>query len=412
MSRAINAVATRENPVYRDCDRSDLDAVTACAGIEFLFHVTRWAREVHVSRSNSRCAQLRKPGFTLIELLVVIAIIAILIAPLLPAVQRAREAARRTQCRNNLKQLALAMHNYHDQHRCFPITIGFVNGWGLLPMVLPQIDQAPLYNAINFSSPINCVLGNNLTILQTAVPAFYCPSDPASTLMPGRGIPAPCSTPIPKTSTGPNGFLGIDARVTHYLGSFGDGCITGESLGYTNGGDASFTNYSCGGCSTGACTAAAGGGLCTRPSVGFGGGPNHRGMFNYRGTDSPPVRMADVLDGTSNTIMLGHASGLAMGCDNVWASATGSVNGTGLPINFNIQASMQQGGFYCPTAQGCTDNTCNRPWRGRGFQSHHVGGSVFSMADGSVKFISQNIDQRTYNGLGSRMGGEVVGSIE
>jgi len=349
-------------------------------------------------------------GFTLIELLVVIAIIAILIALLLPAVQQAREAARRTQCRNNLKQLGLAIHNYHDKSNCFPITIGFVNGWGLLPIILPEIDQSPLYNQINFSSQIRCSSGNNLQILQTAIPAFYCPSDPSSTLQPGKGLPAAClSGPnLPTTSTGPNGYVGIDARVTHYAGSFGDGCITGESLGYTNGGDASLTNYSCGGCSSGACTAAATSTLCTRPSIGFGGGPNHRGMFNYRGTDSPPVRMRDVVDGTTNTIMFGHVSGFATGCDNVWAAATGSVYGTGLPINFDIVPSQKQGYFYCPTSQGCTDNTCNRPWRGRGFQSHHVGGSMFTMADGSVRFLSENLDQKTYNSLGSRMGGEVA----
>src|SRR5438132_9242532 len=93
-----------------------------------------------------------KQGFTLIELLVVIAIIAVLIALLLPAVQQARESARRTQCKNNLKQLGLAMHNYHDKMRCFPCTMGFINGWGLLPQILPEIDQGPLYNTINFGT--------------------------------------------------------------------------------------------------------------------------------------------------------------------------------------------------------------------------------------------------------------------
>ncbi|OYW20146.1 MAG: hypothetical protein B7Z55_07715 [Planctomycetales bacterium 12-60-4] len=107
-------------------------------------------------------------------------------------------------------------------------------------------------------------------------------------------------------------------------------------------------------------------------------------------------------------MLLGHSSGQASGCDNVWATATGSVNGTGLPINFNIKASQQQGSFYCPNSEGCTDNICSRPWRGRGFQSHHVGGSIFTFADGSVRFLSHNIDQRTYNALGSREGAEVV----
>src|SRR3954463_8669310 len=99
-------------------------------------------------------------GFTLIELLVVIAIIAILIALLLPAVQQAREAARRTQCKNNLKQIGLALHNYHDVFGCIPpgyIDIGTPNsptvydgGWSWASMILPQIDQAPLFNSFDF----------------------------------------------------------------------------------------------------------------------------------------------------------------------------------------------------------------------------------------------------------------------
>ncbi len=97
-----------------------------------------------------------------------------------------------------------------------------------------------------------------------------------------------------------------------------------------------------------------------------------------------------------------------MGCDNVWASATGSVNGTSLPINFNMKASMQQGWFFCPTAQGCTDNTCNRPWRGRGFQSHHVGGSMFTMGDGSVKFIKNSISHPIWIALNTIAGGEAL----
>ena len=355
-------------------------------------------------------------GFTLIELLVVIAIIAILIALLLPAVQQAREAARRTQCRNNLKQIGLALHNYHDKANCFPATVQ-VNGWGLLPMILPEIDQAPLYNQINLNSQLQCSSGNNLTIIQTAVPAFFCPSDPTQTMQPGKWFPGPClSGPniVRNQTTGPNGSQGIMARVTHYGGSFGDGCIVGENLGYTTAGDASFTNYSCGGCSSSVnCGLANTSPLCQMPSIGWGGGRHHRGIFNYLGAanSTPPVRIADVIDGTSNTILFGHTSGLASGCDNVWVSANGSTYGTGLPINFNMRASQQQGWFFC-NAPVCTDNTCNRPWRGRGFQSHHVGGSMFTMADGSVRFISENIDQKAYNGLGSRMGGEVVSVLD
>ena len=93
-------------------------------------------------------------GFTLIELLVVIAIIAVLIALLLPAVQQAREAARRTQCRNNMHQLGLALHNYHDAHNCFPIFwMGFDQGVSPFALLLPYLDESAAYNAINYDHP-------------------------------------------------------------------------------------------------------------------------------------------------------------------------------------------------------------------------------------------------------------------
>ena len=352
-----------------------------------------------------RASTKARTGFTLIELLVVIAIIAILIALLLPAVQQAREAARRSQCRNNLKQIGLAIHNYEGSTKCFPCTTGFVRGWGLMPMLLPYIDQAPLYKKINFSLSVNCV--PNIPILQAPLAALYCPSDPEKTQLLNRGLPAACVAGL----GGPVNLATTLVGVSHYLGSFGDGCIVGENLGFTNAGDASFNNYKCGGCSSGACTATATSALCSQPSAGFGGGRFHRGIFNYLSSaptvdGSGLVRIADVKDGTSNTIMYGHTSGLAMGFDNVWCTATGSANGTSLPINFNIRASEQAGSFFCP---GCP---VGQPWRGRGFQSHHAGGSMFCMVDGSVKFLTQNIDQRTYNALGSRNGREPVSAPE
>ena len=127
----------------------------------------------------------RRPGFTLIELLVVIAIIAVLIALLLPAVQQAREAARRTQCRNNLKQFGLAIHNYHDNFNLVPpgwigVTgnqpdVSGINGWSWASRLLPQLDQSALYNQINF----NLQVGNasNATARATTVNVFECPSD-------------------------------------------------------------------------------------------------------------------------------------------------------------------------------------------------------------------------------------------
>jgi prepilin-type N-terminal cleavage/methylation domain-containing protein/prepilin-type processing-associated H-X9-DG protein len=128
-----------------------------------------------------------RAGFTLIELLVVIAIIAVLIALLLPAVQAAREAARRSQCVNNLKQMGIAMHNYHGTNNCIPWGSNYNDGYGgwtdVAPhvMLLPYIEQGPLYNSINFTykaGVINPLNLNQTTAFQVSVDAFLCPSDP------------------------------------------------------------------------------------------------------------------------------------------------------------------------------------------------------------------------------------------
>src|SRR4051794_21890252 len=123
---------------------------------------------------------MRRRGFTLIELLVVIAIIAVLIALLLPAVQAAREAARRAQCVNNLKQIGLALHNYHDTVGSFPpggqSAPSYAGTWfNWLTSILPQIEQMPLYNATNFSRQI--YQAENTTVSLTMITAYLCPSD-------------------------------------------------------------------------------------------------------------------------------------------------------------------------------------------------------------------------------------------
>ena len=160
----------------------------------------------HPSTGSPAQPRASKAGFTLIELLVVIAIIAILIALLLPAVQQAREAARRTQCRNNLKQLGLAMHNYHDNFNLFPpqdfggaatlcvlanTNFNFKWAWGTA--ILPYIDQAPLFNQLNSngcSMPRANTLFNGVALLQQSLPAFRCPSDTGPSLNPYHASPA------------------------------------------------------------------------------------------------------------------------------------------------------------------------------------------------------------------------------
>ncbi len=135
----------------------------------------------------------KQRGFTLIELLVVIAIIAVLIALLLPAVQQAREAARRSECKNNLKQIGLAMHNYHDTFNTLPP--GYINAtaytsqlWGWAPMLLPYVDQAPLYNTLGVGNAAWVV--NSTTTSNVVLPAFKCTSDTGSSLVASAGARA------------------------------------------------------------------------------------------------------------------------------------------------------------------------------------------------------------------------------
>jgi prepilin-type N-terminal cleavage/methylation domain-containing protein len=351
-------------------------------------------------------------GFTLVELLVVIAIIGVLVALLLPAVQAARESARRTQCTNHIKQITLGIHNFENTHGTVPppvafsptgggaTTGGFGMGWGWLCFMLPYIEQKNLYDRIDFNVSVSC---KSMAPLHNAiVPGLTCPSDPLGRkLLTDRGVPnATCNDGSGTAATlqpvtGGNANC-ITSRPSSYLGSFGDGFMIGDTVGYTVG--ATGKNFGCGGCSESA-TATTAGPNCPEPGIGWGGGPSHRGIWDYRNS-RPPIRFANITDGLSNTIMVGHISSIASGYDMVWFTNTGAVNGTSLPINYNLQPSIKQQSFYCP---GCV---LGQPWRGRGFQSHHPNGSVFAYSDGSVTFLSQTIDQRAYNALGSRAGGE------
>tara|TARA_R110002111_G_scaffold262694_1_gene340235 strand:- start:185729 stop:186682 length:954 start_codon:yes stop_codon:yes gene_type:complete len=306
-------------------------------------------------------------GFTLIELLVVIAIIAILIALLLPAVQQARESARRSQCKNNLKQMGLAMHNYHDTHRVFAISHGDTgNSFGWRALVLPYIDQAPVYNKINFSG--NIVDADNLVIAQTPLAVYRCPSDPTPDRVSGGVLvwsnwcfPASC----PAASRN-------DIAVTTYKGVDGSG--------YDR-------------------TAAT--------------SPLPQGMFDRRMglqvsggggsvvTSNRTIRMRDVLDGTTNVLFIGENSpGF-----HAWSSwaAWHSPMTTAYPINHpfvvygNAQARISSG------AHGWVDGFAS--------SSYHEGGAHFMMVDGSVHFMSENMDFLTYQQLGHPQDGLPVGGF-
>ncbi len=298
---------------------------------------------------------MRRRGFTLIELLVVIAIIAILIALLLPAVQQAREAARRTQCKNNLKQWGLGLHNYHDTHQVYPLQAAYLAGvnsqrsW--IVMTLPYIDQAPLYNQFDFnlqglSTTVNASGFSNRALIQRNLTAALCPSDPDSI------------TPSNRTDNA----SGIALALTNYAASVGDHInattATGTTITYSAYGNSASTSATC------------------------------RGFISRYGWSA---RIRDITDGTSNTFAVGEV--LPSKC--VWQD-WGHQNfvTTAQPINFLNK----------------TVSSTNAD-QSIAFRSAHVGGAHFLLCDGTVRFISENISGLTYNGLASRAGSEVLGEF-
>ena len=322
----------------------------------------------NVNHSNS--------GFTLIELLVVIAIIAILVALLLPAVQQAREAARRSSCKNNLKQLGLALHNYHDIHNVFPP--GYVNqfdtnptngteystaveaersAWGWGAFILPNMEQSALYdrlqvgnirmkNAITAGGP-----QDRLTVMQTPVATYRCPSDPAPDIN---------SSKVLQDSAG----VGRQLATSNYI------AMNSSRKWHT---------------SDGAWVTGPGEGQLNQWGSGPGADHSPNGIF-WRNSK---VRMRDITDGTSNTVMVGErAWELNNPAGTNFTCRAGVVFGEQIT---NEQSEVHRGLGSTAGPLNFANNNCNR-----GFSSRHAGGGQFVMADGSVRFISENID---YNGL-------------
>jgi prepilin-type N-terminal cleavage/methylation domain-containing protein len=298
---------------------------------------------------------VKRQGFTLIELLVVIAIIAILIALLLPAVQQAREAARRTQCRNNLHQIGLAMHNYHDTHGLFPppvigrhanglcappgITSTMPGGWGWGAMILPFLDEAALFNASNFDLDVGA--GANSTVVQARLTQFNCPSD---------------IDPSLRMSSG-----GVVAMTGNYA---------------VNGGP---SDWICGWC-----TETNADGSHWDPLRDW---PSGTGVFYL----NSKTKIRDIIDGTSNTLMAGEVhmdQDTCKSADNCgfWAvgrHAGNACRDTVMPMN------VQMGDWWS-------------------FGSKHEGGGFFLFCDGQVRFLSENIDATTYRALSTPRGNELV----
>jgi prepilin-type N-terminal cleavage/methylation domain-containing protein/prepilin-type processing-associated H-X9-DG protein len=318
---------------------------------------------------NAGAAPRRRRAFTLIELLVVIAIIGILIALLLPAVQKVRETANRLKCQNNLKQLGLALHHFHDGYGGFPIAGKLSNELSWHVFILPFIEQDNLYKQFNlarghYNGPPDNRGPMKNEVAFTRISIYVCPSSPIEKML----LADPNNVYTAELIDGEPPYT------THYygiMGPKGTNPATGQPYLWDNDG----------------------------PHGGFA----RQGIF-LRDTDSastspgPDVgtRFADVSDGTSQTLLLGEMS---------WVN-----NVTGTRYRSWVRGCDTQ-----PVCAGCRNvtNAINSPsiaiFNDIAFGSMHLGGANFTMADGSVRFLQEGINLSTYRSLASRDGGEVVG---
>jgi prepilin-type N-terminal cleavage/methylation domain-containing protein/prepilin-type processing-associated H-X9-DG protein len=337
-------------------------------------------------------------GFTLIELLVVIAIIAVLIALLLPAVQSAREAARRIQCTNNLKQIGLASHNYLSTNDVFPpsaVKGGWAftgNGMTWRAAILQQMELGNQFNSINFSLQLNESPGPAmLTIWYTTFNVYLCPSDAQGQTPPGfvpYGNQGTFSVIIPPDTT--RNYV----PVSNYMMSFGDNYAIGNLTAQQNPWETPYGTTA----------------IPPNPQIGYDGfwgtntnGGSMRGFADYR--DGRVASIASVTDGTSNTILVGESLPDEDSNNEMWGF-TGAAAGMTVPLNWKTNKR----GAGCDAQFGSPDWNCRFSYAARGFKSRHPGGGNFLFADGSVKFIKTSISRVTYAALGSRNGGEIVSS--
>ncbi len=362
-------------------------------------------------------------AFTLIELLVVIAIIAVLIALLLPAVQAAREAARRSQCTNNLKQIGLALHNYHSVSGTFPIggspggpqgqlsppDLSPWNAWSPHAQFLGQMEQQPLYNATNFNwSPFPTISDPNITVANAVVATFLCPSDP--NVGPGKNA---------DLSRG-------GGSLNSYAASVG-GDLTGGGWGWDNNGPTKDHYYWSPLGTNGLFTWCQAYGIQhitdgTSQTIAYaewlvgdgrgGAGSKYRGNIEMNSPhglsgntiqNNPPAKVLAGLAACATKFSQEPNSGSAAISDyKGWRWADGTM---GFALFNTIQVPNS-------TTAGCNSGGGNQGWANGawsiGAASAHPGGCNVLMADGSVRFIKSSIDPSTWWALGSRNGGEVV----
>jgi prepilin-type N-terminal cleavage/methylation domain-containing protein/prepilin-type processing-associated H-X9-DG protein len=320
------------------------------------------------------CKQLR-PAFTLIELLVVIAIIAILIALLVPAVQKVREAAARAQCQNNLKQIGLAIHAYHDTFKKIPASqygdysdptafggpFFTSSSWSFLALILPQLEQQNMYRNGNIPS----ARLNMSSATALPVPVYQCPSDAVASLR--TFTERSRYTQTPAVLVGLTSYKGV-------LGSnFNYGDYANQTPPFVNGGD------------------------------GFWGA---NGLFSLDVWKNP-IKIVQIIDGSSTTFMVGediftpdYANGTQPGNGFSWAHS----------VEATLTCAMPPNNLKHPNGTPInTTSTNQKEWGSyHGFKSRHPGGVQFLYGDGSVRFIHDSIALGTYRAMASYKGGEVV----
>jgi prepilin-type N-terminal cleavage/methylation domain-containing protein/prepilin-type processing-associated H-X9-DG protein len=311
-------------------------------------------------------SHLKGRAFTLVELLVVIAIIGILIALLLPAVQAAREAARRTQCVNNIKQIVLALHNYHDVYKKFPLNYGGngqifpgTTGHSWLTGILPFIEQQPLWDQIDFSLPAgdDTAPNVNTTVAKTVVSAFLCPSDTNEGGLMNNRHPG-------------NTNAAFFWAINDYKSCAGSNWGWGDPVCRHTWPRGRWPNSSNG--------LDQGNGIICR---------------NWGNDPRNQTTISDILDGTTNTFAVGET--VAKWCSLTWWWwANGSYATCGIPLNYESNA------VRADPSDNITMESQRDDWGNNlSFFSRHPGGANFGLCDGSVRFVSDTIDLTTYRHL-------------